>query len=398
MANHINGQNLSKILILICLLLNFADCLSINYKKENTKIYKNNQNPFLNLNSFKHLKPFNSSFIKTKVNFTKNLNLHSNSFLDLDLSNKLLENLLNSFDNKDHRNISASNEDENDNQYNHYNPIKNYAPYTTLCPLNERLVRSAYFDGLNQPSSQLSLSLEEQNYIANRQQKTQVALENYLNRISIDGFNCSHFLKLSSKPTTISIAISGGGYRSMLTSAGAISALDIRTKNSTNLGHLGGLLQSTSYISSVSGGSWLLTSLMFHNFKSIEELRDDSKYWRLDSPLLEGIPDVNIDVNKLESTGDNQKNNENNFDFGNSNSNGNFPKMTFKDKILKSLNLSGKQKRENPIHDHDSDSNFDFNPITDSNNNNNNNDILDFQSYFHFDNIDAYESPFSDYH
>ncbi|ODQ58657.1 hypothetical protein WICANDRAFT_31907 [Wickerhamomyces anomalus NRRL Y-366-8] len=93
----------------------------------------------------------------------------------------------------------------------------------------------------------------------------------------------------SLKPITIGIAISGGGYRSFLNGAGALAAFDDRTMNSTNPGHLGGVLQSTSYISAISGGSWLLMSMILGDYEPIVKLK---KEWHMLDPLLEGIPNM----------------------------------------------------------------------------------------------------------
>lgn len=93
----------------------------------------------------------------------------------------------------------------------------------------------------------------------------------------------------SLKPITIGIAISGGGYRSFLNGAGALAAFDDRTMNSTNPGHLGGVLQSTSYISAISGGSWLLMSMILGDYEPVVKLK---KEWHMLDPLLEGIPNL----------------------------------------------------------------------------------------------------------
>ncbi|EXA29887.1 lysophospholipase [Fusarium oxysporum f. sp. conglutinans race 2 54008] len=51
----------------------------------------------------------------------------------------------------------------------------------------------------------------------------------------------------------IGIAISSGGYRAMMNGAGAIAAFDNRTMGSTDEGHLGGILQATTYLN---GPAW----------------------------------------------------------------------------------------------------------------------------------------------
>lgn len=93
--------------------------------------------------------------------------------------------------------------------------------------------------------------------------------------------------------TNIAIAISGGGYRAMLTGAGILSALDSRTTivgsgNDSRL--LSGILQASNYIGGVSGGSWLVMSNIINDFKSMEQLKSN-EFQRISKRLLPGIPD-----------------------------------------------------------------------------------------------------------
>lgn len=92
----------------------------------------------------------------------------------------------------------------------------------------------------------------------------------------------------------IGIAASGGGYRAMLNGAGFLAAADSRTRNATNTGQIGGLLQATTYLAGLSGGSWLVGSIYSNNFSSVETLRDGSKgssVWKLANSIFEG-PDT----------------------------------------------------------------------------------------------------------
>lgn len=102
----------------------------------------------------------------------------------------------------------------------------------------------------------------------------------------------------SLKPITLGIAISGGGYRSFLNGAGALAAFDDRTLNSTLPGHLGGILQASTYITAISGGSWVLMSMILSDYKPIVKLR---KEWQMLEPLLEGVPNLKqIEVSRNE--------------------------------------------------------------------------------------------------
>lgn len=60
------------------------------------------------------------------------------------------------------------------------------------------------------------------------------------------------------------LACSGGGYRAGLYGAATLAAMDGRN----NTVGLGGILQSASYVSALSGGSWLLSSYIFNDMPS----------------------------------------------------------------------------------------------------------------------------------
>lgn len=81
------------------------------------------------------------------------------------------------------------------------------------------------------------------------------------------------------RPPVIGLAISGGGYRSMLTGTGFIQQM-----------HDWGLFDSLTYISGLSGGSWILMDLIVHDFEVDLMLSDRN----MDDGLLRGIPDFDI--------------------------------------------------------------------------------------------------------
>lgn len=78
----------------------------------------------------------------------------------------------------------------------------------------------------------------------------------------------------------IGLAISGGGYRSMLTSTGFLQEMEKV-----------GLANCLNYISGLSGGSWVLMDLILHDFNTNKLLKD----WNLDDGLLKGIPEIRSD-------------------------------------------------------------------------------------------------------
>ncbi|KAF8534521.1 lysophospholipase [Trichophaea hybrida] len=96
---------------------------------------------------------------------------------------------------------------------------------------------------------------------------------------------------INSYSPTVALAFSGGGYRAMLSGAGAVKAMDIRTPNTTGLGQVGGLLQSATYMAGLSGGSWLLGSVILNNFTTISALQSTTRVWDLRHNILapEGI-------------------------------------------------------------------------------------------------------------
>ncbi|SSD58544.1 uncharacterized protein SCODWIG_00305 [Saccharomycodes ludwigii] len=126
--------------------------------------------------------------------------------------------------------------------------------------------------------------------------------------------NQSNNYNAESNNINIGVAISGGGYRSMLTGAGVLLGMDRY-----------GLLSCTNYITAVSGGSWLLTSLLLNDFNSIGN-------WNFKDSLLEGIPNIEISSSdddtsllKLLETGGEKREKD---------SNGIFHKRGFNDYIM----------------------------------------------------------------
>ncbi|KIM83371.1 hypothetical protein PILCRDRAFT_819610 [Piloderma croceum F 1598] len=82
------------------------------------------------------------------------------------------------------------------------------------------------------------------------------------------GYNSPEFGGNYSK---IGMAISGGGYRVAQYGAGVISALDARNDSARAAG-TGGLYQVTSYLSGLSGGSWLVVSLALNDWPTTSDL------------------------------------------------------------------------------------------------------------------------------
>ncbi|KAI0256379.1 phospholipase B [Lactifluus subvellereus] len=123
--------------------------------------------------------------------------------------------------------------------------------------------------------------------------------KNWLGDGSAIGYNLTAVNNNVSFPK-IGIALSGGGYRAALYGAGVLSALDARNQSSKAAG-TGGLLQVVSYLSALSGGSWLTGSLYANDFPIIKDLVHGNggnlTGWLLDLPLA--TPDGDNVFSKL---------------------------------------------------------------------------------------------------
>ncbi|EFR05370.1 lysophospholipase 1 [Nannizzia gypsea CBS 118893] len=162
-----------------------------------------------------------------------------------------------------------------------------YAPAEVDCPPKRPAVRSA-----------ANLSQHEQDWLKERRKKTTVAMADYFSRVKIDNFDAVSYLGNHSddvaKLPNVAIAVSGGGYRALMNGAGALQAFDSRTENSTAPGQLGGLLQSATYLSGLSGGGWLVGSIYVNNDTTITDLQKGGKnsLWQFGRSILQGPSDV----------------------------------------------------------------------------------------------------------
>ncbi|KAI4200424.1 MAG: hypothetical protein LQ350_003962 [Teloschistes chrysophthalmus] len=161
-----------------------------------------------------------------------------------------------------------------------------YTPEHLDCPANRPVLRSA-----------ARLSSNESSWLDTRRNKTVDPMRDLLRRINIPNFDGPSYINKNAKNQSalpnIGIAMSGGGYRALTNGAGAIAAFDSREDNSTSPGHLGGLLQSATYLGGLSGGGWLVGSLFINNFSTVSALLNDPSHtvWQFDHSILEG-PDA----------------------------------------------------------------------------------------------------------
>jgi len=112
-------------------------------------------------------------------------------------------------------------------------------------------------------------------------------------RLNITGFDTTYISNLAqngSELPNIAITFSGGGWRALMNGAGALQAFDSRTSNSTSVGQLGGLLEATTYLAGLSGGSWLVGSVAVSNFSSVSSILSGTfgSLWGFNNSILRG--------------------------------------------------------------------------------------------------------------
>ncbi|KAF2020866.1 hypothetical protein BU24DRAFT_438242 [Aaosphaeria arxii CBS 175.79] len=159
-----------------------------------------------------------------------------------------------------------------------------YAPAKVDCPSTRPSIRVAN-----------GLSNEETEWLKKRRPNTIQPMKDLLGRLDFEGFDAAGYINKLGENTTalpnVAIAFSGGGYRAMTNGAGNLAAFDSRTSGSTEKGHIGGLLQSATYIAGLSGGGWLVGSIYANNFTSVQNTishNEDGAVWQLGNSILKG--------------------------------------------------------------------------------------------------------------
>ncbi|KAI0698289.1 FabD/lysophospholipase-like protein [Cytidiella melzeri] len=139
----------------------------------------------------------------------------------------------------------------------------NYTPTFIQCPYGETYLRNA---------SQ-SLSSEETAWLAKRRPNVVQGLQTYLTAIGIQGFNVSQYITALNETEdaipTIGLTWSGGGTRSESAAYGQMRAFDNRVAAAVSA-RTGGLLQATTYVAGLSGGSNGLGPVGMADFENIE--------------------------------------------------------------------------------------------------------------------------------
>lgn len=149
-----------------------------------------------------------------------------------------------------------------------------YAPQEIACPKGS-LVRDAA-EGL---------SVKETAYLAKRNKVTRPHLKKFLSNCNLD-IDVNSLVSNATGRMNIGLSISGGSYRALLSGAGVLTAMDSRVPGTSQRGQLGGLLQSSSYITGLSGSSWLIGSMYMNNFTTIDRLVNNPRIWNFENTIL----------------------------------------------------------------------------------------------------------------
>ncbi len=161
-----------------------------------------------------------------------------------------------------------------------------YAPANVSCPSPLPVIRPAD-----------ALSPQETSWLNQSASTTTASLITVLERANIAGLDVRDYLTgvVDSGGTVprMGIAVSGGGYRALMNGAGALAAFDNRTTGSVGSGQLGGILQASTYVTGLSGGSWVVGSLYTLNFTTVESIVEAtsgflSELWQFNESIFEG--------------------------------------------------------------------------------------------------------------
>lgn len=147
--------------------------------------------------------------------------------------------------------------------------ICRYAPTRVVCP-ERSLIRSG----------EIGLCNAETDYM-NKRYSLHILknLMTFLQKCDISGLNVSKYIhEVNTVPPAIGISLSGGGYRSLLLSAGVMQQMDKLE-----------LLPCINYVTSVSGGTWLLAKLILEEFEDLQLAT-----WDFRRSLLEGVSNFEL--------------------------------------------------------------------------------------------------------
>lgn len=171
--------------------------------------------------------------------------------------------------------------------FNHTTHKITYAPYEATCPIvdSSAIYNKSSNDGFIRSNS--LISQDEYSYISARQVRATENLIDFLDNLEIPDYNetsfADYFDLLNQSSINIGLSFSGGGFRALFTGAGEMMALDSRTTQNSSLK---GLLDASAYITGLSGGSILLSTLAFNNWTSVEDIIMDNttSIWNTTGP------------------------------------------------------------------------------------------------------------------
>ncbi|KAF7712110.1 Lysophospholipase [Penicillium ucsense] len=156
-----------------------------------------------------------------------------------------------------------------------------YTPQGKTCPVDRPSIRNGS-----------TLSTNEITWLEQRRNVTLKAMMEFMGRLGLGSLNTSSYIEENAANASalpnIGIAASGGGYRALMNGGGALQAFDSRTINSSLSGHLGGILQSATYLTGLSGGSWLVGTIYLNNFTDVTSLRDSGTVWLFQDSIFVG--------------------------------------------------------------------------------------------------------------
>lgn len=127
--------------------------------------------------------------------------------------------------------------------------VDSYSPVKVKCPKEYTWIRPAD-----------SLSAEEQDYLKRRRPRLE---ESWTQRMKAVG------LKELPRIPVVALALSGGGYRAMISGSG------MAFQQNNTAGSVGDLLGISTYVSGLSGGSWALSSFYANNGIQPSDLAKD---------------------------------------------------------------------------------------------------------------------------
>ncbi|KAF9017220.1 phospholipase B [Hymenopellis radicata] len=157
--------------------------------------------------------------------------------------------------------------------------IKDYAPTINIqCPSSSTPLVRVF------SASHQTLHSAETAYVSARETAIADAWKQWMGDASSLGYKLDGV-----DAPRVGVALSGGSFRASLYGAGVLNAFDARNSTAKDKG-TGGLLQVASYMSALSGGSWLASSLYANGWPTIQELvfgnGNDKAGWLLDFDLF----------------------------------------------------------------------------------------------------------------